>query len=162
MTVSTHAPSAHRRGRGVVARADGRSRAVLPLVTGAAALAGAALLSVRSPHVGGSYGICPSLAVLGVWCPGCGGLRAVHELTGGDVAAAFELNPLAVLALPVVAGLWLLWLLGSLGLRRPPTISPRLGWPILVVLLGYAVARNVPALTPWLAPGGALPPALGG
>ncbi len=58
-----------------------------PLVTiGGLGLATLAL-HLRDPHVGGSWGICPS-AAMGFWCPGCGGLRAVNDLTHGEVASA--------------------------------------------------------------------------
>src|SRR5262245_53996639 len=42
----------------------------------------------------------------GLLCPGCGSLRATHQLLHGHVAEAFRLNALLVLAVPVTA--WLL------------------------------------------------------
>ena len=42
----------------------------------------------------------------GAWCPGCGSLRAVNDLTHGDVLAAASSNLVLVLALPVLALLW--------------------------------------------------------
>ena len=44
---------------------------------------------------------------MGVYCPGCGGLRAVNDLTNGDLGAAASSNLLLVVLLPV-AVLWLL------------------------------------------------------
>ena len=37
-------------------------------------------LHLRDPHSSGTWGYCPS-ALLGFSCPGCGGLRAVNDLT---------------------------------------------------------------------------------
>ena len=44
----------------------------------------------------------PILAITGRPCPGCGGLRAVNDLTNGDVAGALSSNLMAVAL--VVAG----------------------------------------------------------
>ena len=46
---------------------------------------------------------------MGFYCPGCGGLRAVHDLTHGDVGAALSSNILVTLLIPVVssAAVWL-------------------------------------------------------
>ena len=50
----------------------------------------------------GSYGVCPLYALTGLWCPACGGLRATHDLAHGDLAGAWAMNPLWVLAVPLV------------------------------------------------------------
>src|SRR5436853_4921461 len=39
----------------------------------------------------------------GFYCPGCGSLRALHQLLHGNFAAALSLNPLALLSLPFLA-----------------------------------------------------------
>ena len=57
-------------------------------------------LHVRDPHQHGSWGLCPS-AAMGIYCPGCGGLRAVNDLTHGDVGAALSSNILVTLMIPV-------------------------------------------------------------
>lgn len=136
-----------------------------PLLTGAVALSGTAVLAVRSPHAPGSYGVCPLLAVAGVWCPLCGGLRAVHELVHLDLAAAWGMNPLAVLALPLLVAAWLLWLVrprtGRAARLRRAVLSERGAWVTLAVLAVFGLARNLPPLVPWIAPGGVLPPMLG-
>jgi hypothetical protein len=151
----------HRGGR-VSAPAGPRAPAwVWPAGTAVLVVAATTTLALRSPHVTGSYGFCPFLAVTGLWCPACGGLRAVHELTGLDVAAAWAMNPAVVLALPVAVGLWLLWQLSSLGLRPRAGALDRLSrwsssraaaWWVLGLAAAFTVARNVPVLMPWLAP----------
>ena len=70
---------------------------------------GALALRLRDPHESGAWGVCPFHAMTGAWCPGCGSLRAVNDLTHGDVLAAASSNLVFVLALPVLALLWVGW-----------------------------------------------------
>lgn len=62
----------------------------------------------RDPHQNGSWGVCPLFALTGLYCPGCGGMRAVNDLTNGNLRAAVSSNVLALMLLPVVIGWWLL------------------------------------------------------
>jgi hypothetical protein len=64
------------------------------------------LLHLRDPHRSGSWGYCPWLLLTGTFCPGCGGLRAVNDLTRGDVGAAASSNLLLVGCIPLVAVWW--------------------------------------------------------
>lgn len=111
-----------------------------------------AVLAVRNPYAGGSYGFCPIRGVTGWWCPGCGGLRAVHDLAHLDLTAAWGMNPLVVVAVPVLVALWARWLV--LTWRGKPTgvLGVRGAVMLAVILVGFAVARNLPALAPLLAP----------
>lgn len=116
---------------------------------GAATLA----LALRDPHVQGSWGLCPS-AAMGLSCPGCGGLRAVNDLTHGDVAAAASSNLAFIIAAPfIVLGL-AVWALDR-WTGRQRAVPPRLvtgGFIALGVgLLVFTVLRNLPAGS-WLAP----------
>ncbi|WP_323791521.1 DUF2752 domain-containing protein [Nocardioides sp.] len=122
-------------------------------VIGALALATLAL-HLRDPHESGSWGLCPS-AALGFWCPGCGGLRGVNDLTELRLADAASSNLVLVLAMPVVIFLLARWALDSWrGTTRPP-LSPRLGATLLTLGLAalavFTVLRNLPAGS-WLAP----------
>ena len=63
-------------------------------------------LHFRDPHQSGSWGFCPWLLLTGTYCPGCGGLRAVNDLTRGDLGAAASSNLLFVSSIPIVAWLW--------------------------------------------------------
>jgi hypothetical protein len=128
-------------------------RMLAPAITvgglGAATLA----LHLRDPHVSGSWGACPT-ALLGFACPGCGGLRAVNDLTHLQLADAASSNLLFVLALPLVLlglGRWVAdeWR----GVRRPPAAVPV--WAattgVVTLLVLFTVLRNLPQLA-WLAP----------
>mgnify|MGYP005755808125 FL=1 len=132
---------------------------VAPRWRGPAMLAaGAALVAVlwhADPNAEGSVlPPCPFQALTGIFCPGCGATRALHALVHGDLAGALAMNPLLVVSLPIIA-LLLARVAGWLpsnwhGLTRK--LSDARPWA--VVIIGYAVARNIP-LEPfsWLAPG---------
>ncbi|HCX85349.1 MAG TPA: DUF2752 domain-containing protein [Micrococcales bacterium] len=134
----------------VAARDSGRSWS-LPTTIAALAVGGGVLLVLRSPHVAGSYGFCPSL-LLGIACPGCGGMRATADLLHGDVASAWSYNPLVVVGLPLVLALTARWFADARA-DRPPWSPPAwLAWVGLGLVLAFWVLRNVPALTPYLGP----------
>ena len=69
-------------------RATVLGRLADPLLLAAGLSVAVALLHVRDPHQSGSYGYCPWLLLTGTYCPGCGALRAVNDLTDGHVGAA--------------------------------------------------------------------------
>ena len=50
-------------------------------------------LRLRDPHDSGSWGYCPWKLLTGLDCPGCGALRAVNDLTHGDLARRREQQP---------------------------------------------------------------------
>ena len=77
-----------------------------PLVIAGGLLAVSVALHVRDPHQQGSWGFCPWLVLTGTYCPGCGGLRAVNDLTNGDIRAAFASNALFVALVPAIAVMW--------------------------------------------------------
>ncbi|MFC7497507.1 MULTISPECIES: DUF2752 domain-containing protein [unclassified Nocardioides] len=122
------------------------------LVLGGLGLATLAL-HVRDPHESGSWGFCPS-AALGIYCPGCGGLRAVNDLTNADLGAAASSNLLFVALLPLLVFLLGRWALDRwTGRVRVP--DARRTQVFLVgagiVALAFTVLRNVAAGS-WLAP----------
>jgi hypothetical protein len=45
---------------------------------------------------------CPFNYMTGYQCPGCGSQRAIHQLLHGNVGAAFNLNPLLIVSLPLI------------------------------------------------------------
>lgn len=122
------------------------------LVAGGAAVLALGLV-LRDPHQQGSWGVCPLYALTGTSCAGCGGLRATHDLLVGDLAGAWGANPLWVLLVPVLAALWVRWLVRALRTGRraaAPSAAVALAAGAVVVL--YSLARNVPAWAGVLAP----------
>ncbi len=144
------APAATTTGVGTAPAVWRRVRGPAAIALGT--LAASAALAVRSPHLPGSYGFCPLRAVTGAYCPGCGALRAVHDLLQGDLAGAWDMNPLLVVAAPVALVLWARWVWLAWRGRPVPLVSTRAAIGLGVVLALFAVARNLPALAPVLAP----------
>jgi hypothetical protein len=89
---------------------------------------------------------CVLRATTGLQCPGCGGLRATHQLLHGHLAAAWSLNPLAVLLLPAYALLACQIASGLIRGHGLPCASPRpaLIWLGLGALVLFGVLRNLP------------------
>lgn len=122
------------------------------LVAGGLGLATVAL-HLRDPHSEGSWGVCPT-AAMGFSCPGCGGLRAVNDLSNLRVLDAASSNLLFVLSLPLIAYAFVRWTHGRwTGHRWQPTDrSLKYGAITLgLVLVVFTVMRNTPAGS-WLAP----------
>ncbi len=126
-----------------------------PLLAAGAVVAAATVLHFRDPHSQGAYGICPFYALTGWWCPGCGGLRAVHNLTEGRVLDALHSNVFVLPLLLVLALWWGRWALGRWHGRAdtafPFTLRGQAQWWLIGLLAVFTVARNTPWGT-WLAP----------
>jgi uncharacterized protein DUF2752 len=112
-------------------------------VAGASAIAA---LFFLDPARGGIFPPCPFHSLTGYLCPGCGTLRALHQLLHGNLGAAWRLNPFSVLALPYVgyesAGAALL----ATTRRRLPRIfiPSALVWALLAAILAFWILRNTP------------------
>ncbi|MEU8171938.1 DUF2752 domain-containing protein [Microbispora hainanensis] len=116
--------------------------------SGAAAVLAAAVtcLAVVDPHEPGHYPVCPLYYLTGLYCPGCGALRAVHDLAHADIAGAARMNLLFVFCVPVVITLWARWALRSWQGRpmRPDSARPAYLWGLLAVAAVFGVVRNTP------------------
>ena len=131
----------------------GRARRfVRPAAVAAVAAAGTVLVAAVDPNQPGHYPVCPTFALTGIYCPGCGMLRATHDLAHLDLAGAFARNPLA---LPLYLGLALLFVRWVLARWRgeplrwdPPRWMPA---ALAVAFVAYTVARNIPGWA-WLSP----------
>ena len=125
-----------------------------PIVLAGVVVALSIALHFRDPHESGSWGFCPWRVMTGTYCPGCGGLRAVNDLTRADLAAAASSNLLFVSSIPVIAWAWA----RSVGQRwrgvRQPLPQPALTIAaslVVVLVVVFWVVRNL-AFGAWLAP----------
>ena len=83
---------------------------------GAAAVLAAALFFL-DPATHGFYPPCLFKTIFGLPCPGCGSLRAMHQLLHGNLGAAWALNPMLMIVGPLAASVALFTFLRS---RKTP------------------------------------------
>jgi hypothetical protein len=84
---------------------------------------------------------CPVHELTGLWCPGCGTLRAIRSLVAGELAQAWQYNPLTLAVIPLV--LAMVWR-ASLDRRRRILVRPGYIYSLLLAVLAFGVARNLP------------------
>jgi len=114
-----------------------------------AAVAGFGVLTVLfafDPSRYGFYPRCMFHQMTGLSCPGCGGLRAAHQLLHGHFREAFMFNPLLMVLLPVLA--WLafcqLWQAATGRELAFPLRHPAWLWMLLALVVVFSIARNLP------------------
>ena len=102
------------------------------------------LLQFDPNRAGNPLPPCPFHWLTGLYCPGCGATRALHALLHGNLQKALSMNPVFVLALPIVALLFAAqcMTLPSVFLRVTRIFSDARPWAWL--LIGFAVLRNMP------------------
>lgn len=119
----------------------GARRRWLPALGSGALLVGAVgYVGLVDPHKPDSVlPICPFRLLTGWNCPACGGLRMVHDVLHGDLAAAISDNVFLLVGIPLLIG----WIL----LRRRSGKSP-LSLPaaatFVIATLAWTVVRNLP------------------
>jgi hypothetical protein len=142
----------------VAAPGDGRTPALLPSVVLPARIAPAVLalgillgavaslvLFSFDPREYHFYPICFFHKTTGLLCPGCGALRATHQLLHGHLAAAFHFNPMLVASLP-----FSFWFGARFAVQKarnqPVSLGLRPGWLwlVLAAVLVVSVLRNLP------------------
>lgn len=119
------------------------------------AVAALVVLFLFNPSQYGFYPRCMLYVTTGLYCPGCGGLRAMHYLTHGHVLTALHYNPLAVLSLPFFGFYSVRWLRRWMsGQPLPPfVLQPKWIKLLTVVVILFTVLRNIHiAPFTWLAP----------
>ena len=109
-------------------------------------LAAAFLYFLFDPSTAGFFPRCPSLALTGYRCPGCGAQRALHQLLHLHPVEAMRYNFLLVLYLPYLAyGAYMEYFGGR---RRFPAayrrfFGRRAVWINAALIASYTVLRNL-------------------
>jgi hypothetical protein len=91
------------------------------------------------------YPVCLFHRLTGLNCPGCGSLRAMHQLLHGHLLEALRFNALLVVSLPLFA--WVGWRM----YRQLTTGAPRQAvkpfwlWTYLGASLAFGIVRDLPA-----------------
>lgn len=114
-------------------------------VVGAAACCGIVLWGDPTTP-GGPLPVCPTQALFGVDCPGCGGMRMLYSLLHGDLGAALHYNAVTVVVLALCGWSLVAW---TVGRWRGRWVASWLHWrwtPIAAgaVVVAWFVVRNLP------------------
>jgi hypothetical protein len=124
-----------------------RLRLGAPLLVAASATLVCAATWVGDPTTpGGPLPVCPTKALLGIDCPGCGSARMLYSLLHGNVVAAARFNALGLIALVLLVWAYAAWIYGRVTGRRVR------GWQnqrwaamvTLVLVTAWFVVRNIP------------------
>lgn len=94
----------------------------------------------------GPLPICPTKALLGIDCPGCGSMRMLYSLMHGDVLAAARFNALGLVAVVLLIWAYLAWTYGRVVGRRVRGWQHN-RWAAMVTLAlvtVWFVIRNLP------------------
>ncbi|WP_370947927.1 DUF2752 domain-containing protein [Amycolatopsis sp. cg5] len=125
-----------------------KTRALAPplAVVAAGGVCCAAVLIGDPTTPGGPLPVCPTKALLGITCPGCGGMRMLYSLLHGDIPAALHYN-----ALTFLMGLLFVWSTAAwaVGRLRGRWVNSWLHWRWTPLAFGVAfalwfVVRNLP------------------
>jgi len=105
------------------------------------------IIALALAHPSGWIPTCPTYRFMGFYCPGCGSMRATHLLLNGQFGLAWMHNPLMLLmGVPLAVG-FIIEQLMIVSVGKRLLVLPRsafLAWAALLVLLGFALARNLP------------------
>lgn len=112
---------------------------------GVIAVAAAVRVYLVDPAHPGHYPVCPFRWATSLDCPGCGSLRAAHQLLHGHPGEAANFNLFFVVVAPVLGAGWLVAVARAAGWRRPPPRVPARLLPVIPVLvIAFWVLRNLP------------------
>lgn len=104
------------------------------------------MLRVFDPATSGLFPPCPLHYLTGWYCPGCGSLRAIHQLLEGNLRAAWAMNPLTLILLPFLTYGLASWALLEIRGRGLPRIFLPAVWirALCAVIILFGIARNLP------------------
>ena len=95
---------------------------------------GAVVLAGNDPESSNLFPACPIRQWTGLLCSGCGSTRATHHLLNGRLGTAMKYNPLAVIAIPILAMMT----------TQPNRFRhPRVALSAASILISYSILRNV-------------------
>jgi hypothetical protein len=95
---------------------------------------------------GGPLPLCPTKALLGIDCPGCGTARMLYSLMHGNLSAAARFNALALVAVVLLVWAYVAWTYGRVTGRQIRSWQHH-RWAAIVTLslvTIWFVVRNIP------------------
>ena len=129
----------------VIAPARERLPSAWWLMTALPVAAVVATLYLFNPSQYGFYPRCALYVTTGLYCPGCGSLRALHQLAHGHLLAAMRCNVLLIASLPFAAIYAWRWVRCRASGRTLPRffLSARAVMLLSVVLVIFTILRNI-------------------
>lgn len=126
--------------------ARGLRRALLPAAIVAGGLALAVGVQLVFDPFRTDVPLCIVYHLTGLYCPGCGAIRAVHSVLAGDLLLALRSNALITVALPLVAMAFGVWTIRRVRGRTTDLLpSTRVAWVLVALIAVFTVLRNLPA-----------------
>jgi Protein of unknown function (DUF2752) len=118
-----------------------RRRGLYPALGSGALLAGAlGYIGLIDPHKPDSiFPVCPFRLLTGWNCPACGGLRMIHDVLHGNLAAAITDNVFLLVGIPMLAGWFLLRRHSGKSSLPIPVLAT-----VVIATLAWTVLRNLP------------------
>ena len=124
-------------------------RLLAPLAAVGILSAGCAYVYAVDPNQPGQpYLACPTQAIFGVDCPGCGATRGVYALLHGDIPRMLDHNLLLLAFVPIALVFFARWVTFAWSGKRPAvtrrqsTRQQRVSIAVLVAVLAFGVVRN--------------------
>lgn len=124
-------------------------RLVAPLAAAGVVAAGCAYVYAVDPNQAGQpYLVCPTQAIFGVDCPGCGATRGLYALLHGDVPRMLDHNILLMAFIPVALVFYARWFMHAWSGMRPAVTrrqsarQSRVSIVVLVAVIAFGVVRN--------------------
>lgn len=117
-----------------------------PVAVGTASICACATIAAADPETsGGVIPPCPTKALLGINCPGCGAMRMIQCLTQGRLIDALRYNAIGLVFVFVL--LWSLaaWLARTLGKDVPDLLAWRFAPHMVgVITMVWFIIRLLP------------------
>lgn len=127
--------------------AGGWRGAVAPLLTLGGALGTCVFVAAADPTTpGGVSPPCPTKALFGIVCPGCGSARMLYSLIHGDLRSALTYNAVGVAMLVLLVWSYIAWSTRRITGRRVPRWETLRWAPLAIGALAavWLVVRNLP------------------
>lgn len=109
-----------------------------------AVIAAMVVLFIFDPSRVPIYPVCWFHRLTGLNCPGCGCLRAMHQLLHGNIQAALHLNAMLVLSVPLSAWLGFRLLQKRIQSSPEPVLRPAWLWVYVGMWLVFGILRDLP------------------